>query len=171
MRLSSGEVTCFCGVLPVEDTADGAARCPSSSAPAAGGLIMEALRPLRSELDAALVRSEAPAVLELAYGALARAADGMAAHRGETLCDGEVLVHALLVELESLPYEPQADGTLCERGTAVSVSYCNWTVDRAQAATWARHISARLQALWPCAWVVVSSSQEEMNAMGVEVGA
>jgi len=35
----------------------------------------------------------------------------------------QLRVHALLVELESLPLEAMPDGTLVEHGTAVAINY------------------------------------------------
>ena len=68
-------------------------------------------------------------------------------------------VHALLVELETLPLEPLPDGTVIEHGTAVTVNYRNWTVERGVAAVWAQTLTERFQALWPGAWVVVGANE------------
>jgi hypothetical protein len=148
------DITQFRGILPpVSANPRLHALPPSKASP--GGLILHALGPLREELDDALAREDRAAALQLAYGALTRVADTLAAYRGDQLRPGQVRVHALLVELEALPLKPLPDGTLAESGTAVSVSYRNWAVDRALAAAWARTLTDRFQALWPGAWVVV----------------
>jgi hypothetical protein len=154
-------ITQFRGILaPDRSVALGhsGASPPSQAMPA--GLILHALGPLRGELDAALARDDRPAALRLSYDALSRVADALADYRGDKLSPGQVRVHALLVELEALPLEPMADGTLTEGGTAVSVSYRNWALDRAAAGAWAQMLTERFYALWPGAWVVVPSAAD-----------
>ena len=68
--------------------------------------------------------------LRIAYGALSRVADALAAMRGDTILPGQVRVHALLVQLLPLPPESQFDGTLSETGTQVEINYRNWAVAR-----------------------------------------
>jgi hypothetical protein len=119
------------------------------------GLIMRTLSPFHDELDIALARGDRSGALRLAYTALSRVADDLAACRGDWLPPDQVRVHALLVELESLPLEPLPDGTVAERGTAVTVNYKNWAVDHAVAAAWARTLTEQFHALWPGAWIVM----------------
>jgi|YNPNPStandDraft_1061719.scaffolds.fasta_scaffold01848_5 hypothetical protein len=152
------EVIQFRGILPPEEgSSQGRRYMPPPSKASAGGLILNALAPLRGELDAALARGDREAATRLAYRALSQVADALAACRGDTLQAWQVRVHALLVELESLPLEPQPDGTLAERGTAVRVSYRNWAISRAEAESWANNLAERFQALWPGAWIVFPS--------------
>lgn len=167
MSPQTGEVTQFKGTLPpAANIGRLAALPPSRNTP--GGLILRALSPLRSELDQLLARDERQAALRLAYNALAEVADALAAYRGDTLHPGQARVHALLVELEPLPLEPQPDGTLAERGTAVSVNYRNWAVAQAQASLFAQAITERFHSLWPGAWVVVApaTGSKANNAAG-----
>ncbi len=103
------------------------------------------------------MRDDRNRALTLAYTALSRIADTLAAQRGDTLRPKQVRVHALLVELETLPLEPLPDGTVVEHGTAVTVNYRNWTVDRGAAAMWAQTLTERFRSLWPGAWVVVGA--------------
>ena len=116
--LDMNEITQFRCVLP-----------PAGTAAVHGGhaapdhMIARSLNPLRDELNAALLRNDRKAALMLAYTALARVADTLAAYRGDRLEPQQVRVHALLVELETLPLEPLPDGTVIEHGTAVTVNY------------------------------------------------
>jgi len=121
-----------------------------------GGLILSALRPLQDQLDCSLARGDRQEALRLAYDALSRIADALAAYRGDTIWPGQTRIHALLVELEELPLASRPDGTLAENGTAVHVSYCNWTVDRAEAAVMAHALATHLQTVWAGAWMVIS---------------
>jgi len=146
-----------CGSLPPTGVAAGAATAPGSHA-APDGLILQSLSPLRDELNAALVREDRNGALTLAYTALSRIADTLAAYRGDELRPKQVRVHAIFVELETLPLEPLPDGTVFEHGTAVTVNYRNWTVDRGVAAVWAQTLTERFRALWPGAWVVVGTN-------------
>ena len=144
------------GVLPP-------GQAPEPAAPAA--LILRALSPLRDELGAALARGDRPAALGMSHDALSRVAEALAAYRGETFAGdrlraGQVRVHALWVELETLPLEPLADGTLREGGVAVSVSYRNWALDCTAAVAWAQVLTSRFRALWPGAWVVATSAAD-----------
>lgn len=157
MSPQTGEVTHFKGtLLPAATAGRPATLPPSRHTP--GGLILRALSPLRSELDLLLARDDRQAALRLAYGALAEVADTLAAYRGDVLRPDQVRIHALLVELEPLPLEPQPDGTLAERGTAVSVSYRNWAVARTQASLFAQALTERFHSLWPGAWLIMGSS-------------
>ncbi len=157
MPAQPGEVTQFRGVLPPGGLGRTRAHAlpPNRTTPA--GVILHALHPLSGELDAALARDDRPAALRLAYGALGRVADALAAYRGDHLLPGQARIHALLVELEPLPLELNPDGTLAERGTAVSVSYRNWTIGHSEADTWAQSLSKHFKSLWPGAWVLVGS--------------
>lgn len=151
------ELTQFRGILPPSagsmppEGATASARCMATP----DGLILRTLSPFRDELDFALARGDHSGALRLAYAALSRVADDLAACRGDKLSPDQVRVHALLVELESLPLEPLSDGTLAERGTVVAVNYRNWAVDHAVAAAWARTLTEQFHALWPGAWIVV----------------
>lgn len=155
------ELTQFRGILPPSagsmppEGAHAGTAAQARDRTTADGLIVHTLSPYRDELDAALARGDRNDALRLTYAALSRVADGLAGYRGDRLLPGQVRVHAVLVELESLPLEPLPDGTLVERGIAVTVNYRNWAVDHAVAATWARTLSDQFQTLWPGAWVVV----------------
>jgi hypothetical protein len=144
---------------------------PSSAGPSAGvvaasgldatpaGMILRSLSPLREELNAALARDDRNRALTLAYTALSRVADALAAYRGDKLRPRQVRVHALLVELEILPLEPLPDGTMVENGTAVTINYRSWSVDHPVATAWAQTLTEHFQALWPGAWVVVGAHE------------
>jgi hypothetical protein len=150
------EITCFRGILPPEGTfVSGRPYAPPPRRISPGSLILSALHPLRGELDAALARDDRPAAQQIAFAALAQVADALAAYRGDKLRPGQVRVHALLVELEPLPYAVGPDGSLAEQGTEVRVSYRNWAVDRHAAAALAESLARRFQALWPGAWIVL----------------
>jgi len=151
------EITEFRCILPAGTTAVAATAPGSYATP--DGVIMHSLSPLRDELNAALVRDDRNGALTLAYTALSRIADTLAAYRGDKPRPNQVRVHALLVELETLPLEPLSDGTLFEHGTAVTVNYRSWTIDRGVAAAWAQTLTERFQALWPGAWVVVGANE------------
>ncbi len=158
MALSTSEVTQFKGTLLPRHQADAGRRHGTAVPPnrnTVGGLILHALDPLRSDLDALLAHDNRSAALRLAYNALAQVADALAAYRGDTLRPGQIHIHALMVELETLPLEPQPDGTLAERGTAVKVSYRNWAVTRSQASFYAQALTERLLTLWPGTWIVM----------------
>ena len=146
----------FRGILPPEGGLRGGHRfTPPPSKASPGGLILHTLNPFRGELDASLARGDQEAALRTVYAALGRVADGLAAYRGDKLRPGQVRIHALMVELEPLPYTLSADGSLTEQGTTVRVSYRNWAVDQRKAAAWANNLAERFQALWPGAWVVL----------------
>lgn len=167
--LHTSPVTQFRGILPPEGPTQGHPHGLPPSRATPGGLILHALSPLRQELDTALAQDDRQGALQLAYGALGRVADALAAYRGDTLCPSQVRIHALLVELEPLPLEPRQDGTLVERGTAVTVHYRNWAVPQAEAARWARTLSDRFHALWPGAWVMVQNAPRPTEPIGVGV--
>ena len=168
MSVNPGEVTQFRGVLPPGGygSVRGHALPPNRTTPA--GVILHALHPLSGELDAALARADRPAALRLAYTALSQVADALAAYRGDHLLPGQTRIHALLVELEPLPLELYADGTLAERGTAVSVNYRNWVVGHHEAAAWAQSLSQHFASLWPGAWVLV---EPHTAHAGTKIGA
>ncbi len=167
MAPSMGEVTQFKGtLLPASANRRRTASLPPNrNTP--GGLILRALDPLHAELDALLARDNRQAALLLAHSALAQVADALAAYRGDALHPGQIRIHALLVELEPLPLEPQPDGTLAERGTAVSVSYRNWAVTRSQASVYAQALTERFHVLWPGAWIVMSPTAGPAGGLGV----
>jgi hypothetical protein len=142
-------------VLP-SGTPAGAAVLGDDAAP--DRMIARTLNPLRDELNAALLRDDRNAALTLAYTALARVADTLAAYRGDKLGPQQTHVHALLVEFETLPLEPLPDGTVIEHGTAVTVNYQSWMVERAVAAAWAQTLTERFGALWPGAWIMVGGN-------------
>jgi hypothetical protein len=145
------EITQFTGILP---PAGQAAMAPSGGAES---LIQWALAPLQVELNAALARCDQEGALRIAYDALGRVADGLAAMRGDAILPGQVRVHALLVQLLPLPPESQFDGTLSETGTQVEISYRNWAVAHEEAAVWAQRLTQQYQSFWPGAWVVMPS--------------
>ena len=159
------EITQFRCVLPPVCGSIAPTATPAGAAAVLGGnatpdrLIAHLLDPLRDELNAALLRDDRHGALTLAYTALARVADILAAWRGDSPKPQQVRVHALLVELETLPLEPLPDGTVIEHGTAVTVNYRNWTVERGVAAVWAQTLTERFQTLWPSAWVVVGANE------------
>lgn len=161
-----GPVTQFRGILPPEKPAEGHSHVLPPSKATPGGLILHALSPLRGELDTALAQNNHQMALQLAYGALSRVADALANYRGDKLLPSQVRIHALLVELEPLPLEPRLDGTLVERGTAVTVHYRNWAVEQAEAAAWARSLSEKFHVLWPGAWVMVQGTSQEAQSIG-----
>ena len=150
------EITQFYGILPSAGQAPAgqAAVAPSGGA---DSLIRWALAPLQVELNAALARCDQERALRIAYGALGRVADALAALRGDAILPGQVLVHALLVQLLPLPAESLFDGTLSETGTQVEIDYRNWAVAREEAAVWAQRLTQQHQSFWPGAWVVMSS--------------
>ena len=145
------EITQFYGILP---PAGHATVAPPDGA---DSLIRWALTPLQVELNAALARCDQECALRIAYGALSRVADALAAMRGDTILPGQVRVHAVLVQLLPLPPESQFDGTLTETGTQVEINYRNWAVAREAAATWAQRLTQQYQSFWPGAWAVMSS--------------
>jgi hypothetical protein len=143
-------------ILPSGAPAGAAAELGSDAAP--DRMIAHSLNPLRDELAAALLRDDRNSALTLAYTALARMADTLTAYRGDKLTPQQVRVHALLVELATLPLEPLPDGTMIEHGTAVTVNYQSWVVERGVAAAWAQTLTERFGALWPGAWIVVGAN-------------
>jgi hypothetical protein len=147
-----------CGSLPPAGVPAVTVVVPGSHA-AADRMIAHSLSPLRDELNAALLRDDRNAALTLAYTALARVADTLAAYRGDRLAPHQARVHALLVELDPLPLEPLPDGTVIEHGTAVTVNYQSWMVERGVAAAWAQTLTDRFGALWPGAWIVVGPNE------------
>lgn len=150
------EVTYFRGILPADGfIPDGSAFVPSPGTAGSDGLILSALTPLRTDLCAALARGQRDTALWIAYWALARVADALAAQGGVIVLPWQVRIHALLVTLESLPLEPKLDGTLVERGTAVQVSYRNWVVARSEAELWALSLAEQFRLLWPGAWIIM----------------
>jgi len=148
---------CILPPTPGSTSAGAAASAGLDATPA--GMIMRSLNPLRDDLNAALARDDRNRALALAYTALSRIADTLAAYRGDKLQSKQVRVHALLVELETLPLEPLPDGTMIETGTAVTVNYRSWSVDRNVATAWAQTLTQQFQALWPGAWVVVGANE------------
>jgi hypothetical protein len=148
------EITQFRCVLPPAGTV-----ALHSGHVAPDHMIAHSLNPLRDDLNAALLRDDRNGALKLAYTALARLADTLAAYRGDKLEPLRVRVHALLVELETLPLEPLPDGTVIEHGTAITVNYQSWMVERGVAAAWAQTLTERFGALWPGAWIVVGANE------------
>lgn len=143
----------FRGVLPP----GGRAFFPPPGERSPGGLILAALSPLRGELDDALARGDQARALRIAYAALSRTTDALAAMQGGRVPARQVRIHAILVQLTALPLELHLDGTLSEMGTQIDVSYRHWEVDRSEADIWARQLAERYESLWPGAWVVMSS--------------
>jgi hypothetical protein len=155
VALPPGEITHFRGILPPSWSDSRPRRFPTGRI-SSGETILRALTPLRDELDAALAREDHTAALRLAYSALAPVAAALAERRGDRLARGQVRIHALMVDLQPLPLEPQADGTLVEKGTAVSISYRNWAVDKRHAQSWARTLTEQFDRLWPGAWFIIA---------------
>jgi hypothetical protein len=135
---------------------------PHAGALTVAGIILAAMRPLQADLDAALARDDRPAALKLAYRALVPVADTLVACTGCPLRPGQARVHALLVELEPLPFLVAADGTLADQGTTVTVHYRNWQVTAAAAGRLAAHLSQEFQAQWPDARFVISGNQGDL---------
>jgi hypothetical protein len=159
------EITQFRCILPPAGGSILPSGTPAGAAAVPGGdfapdhVIAYALGPLRDELNTGLLRDDRNAAFTLAYTALSRVADTLATYRGDRLEPQQVRVHALLVEFDTLPLEPQLDGTLIERGTAVTVNYQGWAVERAVAAAWAHTLTERFGALWPGAWIMVGGNE------------
>jgi hypothetical protein len=150
------EITRFRGVLPPKGREfSGLDRTPPDGLHHPGRLILNALSPLRGELDAALARGDQACALRLAYTALGRVADALARSRGRRIGPEQARIHMLLVQLAPLPLETQPDGTLKEMGTQVEVNYQDWIVARAEADVWAARLTERFQSLWSSAWVLV----------------
>lgn len=147
------EITRFRGILP---PAGRGISPPSQASP--GGLILNVLHPLRGELDVALAQGDEAHALRIAYAALSRVADALAAlrSRGRDIEPGQVRIHALLAQLTPLPFAVRPDGTLEEMGTQVEVNYRDWIVARTEAAVWAARLTERFQSLWPGAWVMMA---------------
>jgi hypothetical protein len=161
------EITYYQGILPpVGTNSSGRSSTRSATQPSSDHLILDALSPLRDELDAALSRGDEETALRLAYAALSDIADLLAAARGDLLQAWQVRIHALLVELKALPLQPDTDGTLKEQGTAVNVMYRNWAIDQSQADAWANTFSQRFRTLWPDTRLVLptQSSVERATA-------
>jgi hypothetical protein len=118
-------------------------------------LILNALRPLKCELDAALTGGDQDGALRLAYRALSSLCVDLAAGYGELCSTEQVPVHALLIELQNLPDESRFDGTLVEGGTVARLKYRSWLVERNQAAIMAEALIQRCQGSWPNVAVLV----------------
>ena len=73
----------------------------------------------------------------------------------EPLAADEGRVHSLVIEFEDLQWASADDGTLVEGGTAIRISYRDWTVDGDAAADTAAALAERWQAQWPNAWVAL----------------
>lgn len=149
---TEAELTQFRGILPPASRAF----TPPPSQASPGGAILQALGPLRGELDAALAQGDQARALRTAYTALGQVADALARSRGRRLREGQARIHALLVQLTPLPLEAQLDGTLSEAGTQVEVYYRDWIVAREEAAAWVERLTQQFQALWPGAWLVAA---------------
>lgn len=134
-RWGGGGLTEYEGIV-LPGAQAGAAYDPASPE----DVIVASLTPLHGALDAALAAGDSAGALDLAYGALASVASGLAAQgdAGETVSR----VHAVAVELEPLPYEAHQDGTLAARGVRVRVAYHQWPVDAAEAAALERRMAA-----------------------------
>lgn len=146
--LLSGEGTIqFRAVLPP------AHQAPAPTAPGGAltvaGFILRVLRPLPTELDAALEQEDYATAVRLVYRALLPIAKAFSALLGRPRGRGQARVHALLVELEPLPLAVEPDGTLIERGSAVTIQYRHWLLPAADAARWAESFSREFQARWP----------------------
>ena len=153
------EITYYKGILPPTGRKGADRRDTRASRQTrSDDLILEALTPLRDELDAALARGDEESALRLAYGALSAIADLLAHARGDLLQAWQVRIHALLVELKALPLQTDTDGTVREQGTAVNVMYRNWAIERSQADNWAQSLPQRFQSLMPGSWRVMPAT-------------
>jgi hypothetical protein len=143
----------FRAVLPPAHPAPPAHRAPGGTArPGAltvAGFILRALRPLQTELDAALEQDDHSTAVRLVYRALWPIAKALSAFMGRPRGKGQARVHALLVELEPLPFVVEPDGTLIEQGAAVTIHYRHWSLPTADATRWAESLSREFQARWP----------------------
>jgi hypothetical protein len=151
-----------CGQPSGPDASGADASGPDASAP--GGLILQALAPVRDQLDATLCCDDRPAALQLVYRALVPIAEALAAWRGDLPRRGMVRVHALLVELEPLPLACRTDGTVSEQGAAVSVLYRNWLVDGREAGRLAQQLTHQWHIQWPGAWFMVTPEGAAIGA-------
>lgn len=138
----------FRAVLPPGHRAPAAPR-GSAGALTLAGFILRTMRPLQSDLDAALERDDYSTAVRLVYRALLPIAKAFAALMGRPWGKGQARVHALLVELEPLPLAVEPDGTLIEQGAAVTVHYRHWLLPAADAARWTESMSREFQARWP----------------------
>lgn len=159
------QVTYFQALLPPPDEVSGvpgARHAPDHAEPRLKlvheSLLRRTLVPLSdslgAEMNRALAGGDQTAALQIAYRAACDVCDTLAA-ASEPLAAEQGRVHVLVVELEDLPWASAADGTLIEGGTAVQISYRNWTVDGAAAVDAAAALTERWQAHWPNAWVVL----------------
>jgi len=99
------------------------------------------LRSLHPQVQEALARRDYAGALGLAYEALEALAYELRPEWASALSPDEVLVQALLVEVERHPIVAQEDMTLCElQGTAVWVSHRAWATPREEAMTIARRL-------------------------------
>ena len=162
-------VTYFQAVLPPPDEISGRldALCTPGSADLVleygrDGLLQRTLVPLsaalRNQIDLALATGDATGALQMAFGAACGVCDAFATE-SQPLTAEQGRIHALVLELEDIPWGSAADGTLIEGGTAVQISYRNWTVDGATAAEACAALAetdgaAPGMAGWPAAWVV-----------------
>lgn len=146
--LSGERAIQFRAVLPPVHRAPLAHRTPASALTVAG-FILRTLRPLQTDLDAALARDDHSMAVQLVYRALWPIAKALSVFMGRPRGKGQARVHALMVELEPLPLTVGADGTLTEHGAAVTVNYRNWLIPAADAARWAESLSRDFQSRWP----------------------
>ena len=109
---------------------------------------------LSEELNRALAGGDQAAAFQIAYRAACEVCDAFAVGR-EPLAADEGRVHSLVIEFEDLQWASADDGTLVEGGTAIRISYRDWTVDGDAAADTAAALAERWQAQWPNAWVAL----------------
>ena len=122
-------------------------------------MIADSLGPLRDELNAALLRDDRNGALTLAYTALGPRCGRPGRLAGRQPAAAAGARPCAPGGAGNLPLEPLPDGTVIEHGTAVTVNYRNWMVERGVAAAWAQTLTERFQALWPGAWVVVGANE------------
>jgi hypothetical protein len=150
------QVTQFQALLPPPDAMSGdpAAQCAVEAAYADSeerrdGLLRRSLVPLsdalRAEFSLALASGDTTGVVEMAFRAACDVCDALA-EDGEPLASDQGRVHALAIELVDLPWTTAEDGTLVEGGTAVQISYRNWTVDREEAESTATALAGTIVA-------------------------
>jgi hypothetical protein len=159
------QVTYFQALLPPPDQVSGlpdARHAPGQAEPCLAlvheSLLRRTLVPLSDSLSAEMNRAldggDQTGVLQIAYRAACDVCDTLAA-ANEPLAAEQGRVHVLVVELEDLEWGSAADGTLIQGGTAVQISYRNWTVDGATAVDAAAALTERWQATRPNTWMVL----------------
>ncbi len=120
--------------------------------PDQGRILLDAA--LGAQLNRALAEGDEAGAIEIAYRAVCDICDALAAG-SEPLSAEEGRVHTLVIEVEDRGLASGGDGTLIEDGTVVRISYHNWTVDSATAASAEAALIGRCGAPGPNAWAVL----------------